>query len=376
MSSTLMNTMDPNTRKLWSLEIWEQITQNTLFGHAFNRGSIHVAKELKGRDARGDEITFPYIGKLTGLPLGEGENASNNAEALDLSSHKMAMNVTRIPVKSPARKGTIEQQRTLINFDDAMASRIAQRAAEYLDASMFQQAAGADPATITLDGTTYVSAAKKAHILGHNTVVPPTSDRIIRPNGVGNDQSLGSSDTFRLELFDYFLERNQRSLQPISPLKGQEYDAYLAPEHITDVQHESSGAIQWFNIELARLQAGSKNAIDTPYKNGVMCIGRYKNITIYSAPRVPNGVHSGDSTLVSNVRRAVIMGKDALSFASPFGGTPSDDDPPIMLFDEKQDVEYYDVYDGRMIYGLKKMTPTGKQDTGAFVISTYAAAHV
>lgn len=374
MSTTQMLTTDLNTKKLWSMEVWEQAIQNTVFGHAFNRGSVYFAKDLMGQRAKGDEITFSYVGKLTGLPVGEGGTAVNNAEALDLTSHKMAMNVSRIPVASP-NDDTIEQQRTEIDFNDQMRSRIADRVAELMDASFFQQAAGADPTTLTVDGTTYSTAAQKAHVLGHNAVVAPTTDRIIRPNAVATDQALTSSDTFNLQLLDYFLEKNQRTLQPIAALAGMEYDLYLAPEQLTDLMHDASASIQWYNIELARIQAGSKNAIDNPYKNNIMCAGKYKNINIFSASRVANGVSTADSSLVSNVRRAVIMGKDALSFASPFGGRPTDKDVPFKFKEELVDIGYTRITEGRMIYGLKKMTPTGKQDNGVSVISTYAAAH-
>ena len=374
MSTTAMLTGDNNAVKLWEMEAWEQAMQQTVLGHAFNRGIVYFAKDLMGKDAKGDQLTFSYVGKLINNPIGEGGTARGNEEALDLTSHNMKMNVSRIPVASPAAQ-TIEQQRTHIDFNEQTRKAITKRAAELLDASLFMQLAGSAPTSVTLNGTTYDTAAKKLHIQGHNTPVAPSTNRILRAAAAATDQALTSADKLTLPLIDYALELNARQNQPMASLPGDTFDLFISPEQMVDLQHDATSAIQWYNIELNRIAGGSSNAIDTPFKNGMTCAGKYKNVYIYQAPRVAYGQNSSGSAVITTVRRAVLCGADAVSFASPFGGRPTDTNVPIKFFEELVDLGYYKSQEGRLLYGLKKMIPDNKEDIGVTVISTYAAAH-
>lgn len=374
MATTQMLSSNPLAVKLWEKKVWMQAMQRSVIGHMFNRGVVYFASDLMGQRAKGDELTFNYVGNLTGLPQGEGGNVINNAEALDLDSMSMAMNVCRISSSSPS-DNTIEQQRTNVNFYNSMRNVIAKRAVQLLDASAFYQLAGADPTTITIDGTTYTGASQKKFVQGLNSIIAPTSDRIVRAGAVSNDQSLTSSNTMTLDLIDYALELADTSDQPLDVLAGNTFDLFVSPEQLVDLQHDTTGKIQWFNIELAKITGGKSNLIEDRYENGIICVGKYRNVYIYSAPRVAYGVNSGTSAVITTVRRAVLVGSDALSFASPFGGRVTDKTTPIKFFEEEYDVGYTKVVEGRLIYGLKKMTPSAKQDIGVIVISTYAASH-
>jgi len=105
------------------------------------------------------------------------------------------------------------------------------------------------------------------------------------------------------------------------------------------------------------------------------CLGQYANVNIYKAKRVAYGVRSDTSAVITTVRRAVLVGKDAITFASPLGGRPSDNNVPLKYFSQLKDYEYFKGLEGRMIYGLKKTVASNSDDIGVFVISTYAAAH-
>lgn len=374
MSSTSMTTSNNLAVKLWEKKAYAQMMQRSVLGHAFNRGSVYFVEKLLGRNSVGDNVTFPYVGKLTGLPIGEGGTSDGNEEALDLTSHSMSVNVSRIPVLNP-NTDTIEQQRTDVNFDSQARDAIARRAVELMDTSFFYQLAGADPTSLTINGTTYSSAAQKLHVQGHNSIVAPSTNRIIRAASAATDQALTSSDKFTMELIDYALETAETSDQPLGTLSGDTYDLYLSPEQLVDLQHQSGGKIQWYNIELAKIQGGMDNTLENRFKNGMICAGKYRNVYIYSAPRVAYGVNSSTSAGITTVRRAVLVGKDAVSFGSPFGGRVTDKDVPIKYFSQMKDYDYYKGVEGRMIYGLKKMQPTNKEDTGVIVISTYAGSH-
>jgi len=144
MASTQMLTGDALTRKIWATEDWVNPGQRTVFGHMFARGSVFYVEEFLGSKARGDQITYDYTNKLTGIPVGEGGTLDGNEEALNLGSFSMAINVTRVGVLNP-NDDTIEQQRTLVDFPQRTRKLIPQRHMELLDASIFNQLAGFNP---------------------------------------------------------------------------------------------------------------------------------------------------------------------------------------------------------------------------------------
>jgi hypothetical protein len=373
MASTSMTSSNALTLKLWATEDWTNPGQRVAFGHMFKRGSVYYAEEFLGQKARGDQITYDYTNKLTGIPVGEGGTLDGNEEALNLGYFTMAINVTRIGVLNP-NDDTIEQQRTLVDFPERTRKVIPQRHMELLDTSVFQQLAGAYPTSFTLNGTTW-SGNNRLFVTGHNVPVAPSSDRILRAGNVANDQSLTASNTYTLDLIDYALEQIDLSDQPIKMLADDTYDLYVSPEQFTDLKQDTTGKIQWFNQALAYATSGKYDQLEGMLYDTMPCLGQYGRVNIYSAPRVAYGVDSGTSAVITTVRRSVLCGKDALTFASPFGGRPTDKSVPLKYFSQLKDYEYFKGLEGRMIYGLKKTVASNSEDIGVFVISTYAAPH-
>jgi len=373
MASTSMTSANALTLKLWATRDWVNPGQRVAFGHMFKRGSVFYAEEFLGQKARGDQITYDYTNKLTGIPVGEGGTLDGNEEALDLGYFSMAINVTRIGVLNP-NDDTIEQQRTLVDFPERTRKVIPQRHMELLDTGVFQQLAGAYPTTFTLNGTTW-SGNNRLFVTGHNVPVAPSTNRILRAGGAANDQSLTSSNTFTMDLIDFALEQIDLSNQPIKMLADDTYDLYISPEQYTDLKQDTSGKIQWFNQALAYATSGKYDQLEGVMFDTMPCLGQYGRVNIYSAPRVAYGVRSDTSAVITTVRRAVLVGKDALTFASPFGGRPTDKSVPLKYFSQLKDYDYFKGLEGRMIYGLKKTVATNSDDIGVFVISTYAAAH-
>ncbi len=373
MSSTGMLSSNALTLKLWATEDWLNPGQRVAYGHMYKRGSVFYAEEFLGQKARGDQITYDYTNKLTGIPVGEGGTLDGNEEALNLGYFSMAINVTRIGVLNP-NDDTIEQQRTLVDFPNRTRKVIPNRHMELLDTATFQQLAGAYPTSWTENGTTW-SGNNRLFVTGHNVPVAPSSDRILRAGGAANDQSLTSSNTFTMDLIDFALEQIDTSQQPIKMLADDTYDLYVSPEQLTDLKQDTTGKIQWFNMALARATGGDPDQINGAMFDTMPCLGQYGRVNIYSAPRVAYGVNGSSSAVITTVRRAVLVGKDALTFASPFGGRPTDNSVPLKYFTQLKDYEYYKGLEGRMIYGLKKTVASNSSDIGVFVISTYAAAH-
>lgn len=379
MSTTTMNSSNSLTVKRWEMETWLQAYRYSGLGLLMDAGAIYVPEELKGQRT-GDQVTFAYAGKLTGVPLGEGGTLDGNEEALDLNSHSMVMNVSRIGVLNP-NKNTIEQQRTNVNFSEVARKQLARRTIELVDTSMFQQLAGAAPSSLTIDGTTYSSSTTLLQVTGHNSIVAPTSERVVRAGGAVNDESLTSSNKFTLDLIDAALERataGGTSSQPLQMFDDNTFICIVSPEQGVDLLRDSAGKVTLYANHLADKIAGKKTPLDDMNlgtAKGMIYLGRYRNVDIYQAPRVAYGVNSSNSAVITSVRRAVLVGMDAASFASPFGSTLSDSDVPVKFFSQYKDYDYFMGMEARLIYGLKKMSPSNKQDIGTVVISTYAAAH-
>lgn len=376
MATTTMTSSNSAAVKKWEKKTWVQAIQQTAFGMLTTGGSIYDASSyFRNDNGRGDNVTFDYVGKLTGVPLGEGQTAYGNEEALDLGTHNMSINVTRIPVSNPNR-GTIEQQRTNVDFDVVTANVQAKRAAELIDTSVFMHLAGANPTSLTVNGTTYSTTAQKLQIQGHNAPTAPTTNRIIRAGAAATDQALTSSNTFTLDLVDYALETISSGDQPIDACDDGYYKLFLHPYQATDLKHDSGGKVQWYQNELAKVQGGQMNNLEFKYSDKPIFLGTYGNVKIYQAGRVAQGQRSDTSAVITTVRRSVLVGKDALSFASPFGGiNPKDTGVPFKMYSQLSDYDYIKGQDLRTIYGVKKMSPSNADDIGSFVISTYAASH-
>ena len=375
MSTTTMTSANSSTVKKWEKKTWVEAYQQSYIGMFAESDVIYDAsKDFRGDNGRGDDVTFDYVGKLTNNPLGEGSTAFGNEEALDINSHSMSINLTRIPVSNP-NNGSIEQQRTNIQFDEVTANLLAGRALELIDTSLFTQLGGYNATSFTFNGTTYSTTAEKLQVQGHNAPTAPTTNRIIRAGAAATDQALTASDTFSMDLIDFAVESIEANDQPIEPCADGYYKLLLHPYQVTDLKQDSSGKIQWYQNELA-YAAGKDTNLSFKYNKGPIEVGQYENVKIYRAPRVVPGQNSSSSANISTVRRAVMVGKDALSFASPFGGIgKSDTDVPFKMFVQLSDYDYIKGMDLRCIYGLKKMSPSNKEDIGSFVISTYAASH-
>lgn len=375
MASTGMLTLDPLTQKRWEMTGWLNVGQHTALGRMFNKGAVYFPEEMLGEDRKGDQLTYDYIGKMIGNPIGEGGTLDGNEKALDLGSFSMVINETRDAVQIPV--SGIEPQRTKTNMEKAAKTVLPNRAAELVDTGVFQQLAGVNPTSFTMNGTTFDTAARKLHVQGHNTPVAPTSQRIVRPNSRATDQAIVSTDVISLPLLDYAMELNQTSEQPIEPFDDGTFDLYLHPYDVTNLKLDTTSAVQWNAIELAKITGGQNDEYgeEPKFKNKLTQVGRYEMINIFRSPRVAQGAINDTSTVITTVHRNVLVGKNALTFASPLGGRITDEDVPLKIIDQVKDYGKYKGLGFELLYGLKKTSPTNGQDIGCMVISTYGAAH-
>lgn len=378
MSITQMLTSNPLTVKLWSIEGFVDMYKNTAFGHMMRRGTLMRAEELDNATA-GDDVTFNFTGILTGQGTVEGGTLVGNEEALDLQAFSMKLNVIRHAVASPNDE-TIEQARTLVPFQRRALTQLPRWHASRVDASVFNQLAGINSTTITVDTTVY-SGTNRSIVQGLNSINAPTTNRIIRAAGAANDEALTSTDTFTLDLIDAAIEVLSNTYPTVEPLDGEDFDLFISPEQLTDLKRDTSGKIQWYINYGNELAGGSinDNPINRANQYSTGYVGRYANVNIYSRFRVATGENSSTAAAIPNVRRAVLCGRNAGSVASRFSGAfedmeNTDGDTPYIIKEQLKDYDYIKGIEARMIWGMKKLQFDG-EDYGSTVISTYAGAH-
>jgi hypothetical protein len=373
----------PNSVKLnvWAKQEWIQTTQRSVLGHMFNSGVVYRPSEFEGQRT-GQTLTYTYIGKLMQAGLGEGSTLDGNEEALNIGDFSMRVGMTRLGVLNPNDEDTLESVQSNINFERVTRPLIMRSAVEKLDYSVFNQLAGVSPTSITLGGITYAEGGVKNNILnvtGQNPVIAPSAGRVLRAGGAANDQSITSSDKMTLSLIDYAVEMLSNSDQPVEFLdNGFMFELWISHEQFTDLKQDSDSPITWYNNVLAMASGGNSDALTgrNMFRNNLKPVGEYAGVQIFVSPRVAYGVNSGTNVSIPTVRRAVLVGRDALSYASKLGtGRPTDDKVPLVYKTQMKDYEYWKGIEGRLIYGLKKNTPSNGSDVGVVVISTYAGAH-
>lgn len=360
--------------KTWSKMDWVDIYKRSYFGNMMRRGTIMEAPEL-ATGKTGDQVTFSFVAILTGIGTGEGGTLTGNEESLNLQSDTMTINVLRHAVANP-NDDTIEQQRTFVNFASNARKGLRGWLMSRIDAGCFNQLAGVNSTTMLVDTTTY-SGSNRLFVQGLNSVRAPSTNRVIRPGGAANDQSLTSADTFNLDLIDAAVESAATVYPTLEPLDGDEYDLYISPQQLTDLKRNTSAKIQWYTNEIATIMGGKteNNSIRDMNNLGIKPVGKYANVNIYSAYRVAYGQNSSDSSAITTVRRAVLVGRNALAFASRFPGALTEGgDVPAKYFTQLKDYDYDKGIELRFLGGLRKIQ-FQSTDIGVITIPTYAASH-
>lgn len=370
MSTTSMLTTDANARKLWSQLGFLDVYKNTMFGVLMEQNNLFQADELTGSSV-GDRIRYNFTGRLTGIGVGEGEILEGNEEALSFDSHDLIINTFRHGVNSP-NSHTIEQQRTYIPFEERAKKLLVGFMGTRLDASVFQQLAGAFPTSITIEGATY-SGTNRTFVTGLNAITAPTTNRITRAAAAATDQALTSSDTMTVDLIDEVIVSITGATPTFEPLDGDRFVMVMAPQQFLDLKRDSSGAIQFLrDVIRPAAESGSDGILLD--KNVLMMKepqARYQNVDIYVSPNVAVGVNSSTSAAISTVRRAIFLGKNAGVFGSPYGRI-SDGKSPLEFRIQLNDYENKKGVSAEIIYGINKIVLDG-EDYGVHVIPTFSS---
>ena len=373
MANTTFETSDALTVKKWSARLgYDAVYRTSLSSMIGEDGGSVIDMKNELAKGPGDQITFPLQKKLTQAGFTTREVAEGNGEALSLYSDAIKINELGFVVSIPNEGRAIDTQRVPIKLRQGAMNGLKTIIAERMSQTFFNHVCGYTPANAL--GVKYT---------GNNTVTAPTSGRQLwRAAGVGEtnsaDENLESDDIMSLNMIDHMREMAEIATSPVMPLNiegnyeaggtdisGGRYVLYIDPRQATDLR-TSTDTGQWLDIQKAALMGGStsKNPI---YSDA---LGEYNGVIIKKANHITQGVNSSTGAAISTVRRAVLLGAQAVSLAYGKDGGPTTYNWNEELLDHKRVLEVSTF----AIWGMKKNV-FDSADFSVIVGSTYAAAH-
>lgn len=349
---------DANAVKVWSKAVTvatrEKCEVSALMGNDEN-SVIQIKSELE--KGKGDVVKFNLRAVLSGDGFTEGQRAQGNGESLTFYQDSVTINELG-HVASPTSEYTIDAQRVPFEPREEGKSALSEWWAKRLSVASMNQLCGYTPANSAPYGVKYTL---------HNTVTESSSTRKMWATAsVTADESLGSSDKMTLTAIDRALTKAQvgdNQMRPVSINGGQKFVCYVHPQQAEDIQTNASTG-QWFSIQQAALMGGQKHGL----YNGAL--GEYKGVILRKSQDVTLGVNSSSGVSVANVRRAMLLGAQALMLAYGRKGNPA-----------KQKLRWTEKYDDHDrlfemgawgILGAKKAV-FNSEDQGVIRISSYSA---
>lgn len=367
MGTTSFPVNDAMAVKLWSRVLDHEALKYTdiapLIGDDEN-SIIHRQDALS--KGPGDQITYAIVMQLNQAGFSENQLAEGNGETLTTYSDALVINELMAVVGVKSRR-TIDQQRVPWDLRNTAKGRLADWYKKRYSVAFFNQVCGN---TVQTD----------VRFTGLNATIAAT--RIIRQSSRASDDLLLVGDTFTLDLIDKAKEQAITATPQIRPVrfKGKfprnkqrsdfgntledMYVVYLHPYQITSLRRNTSTG-QW--LDLQKAASMGRNETGNAIFSGA--IGIYNSCILRSSIDVTTGISAVDGSAVANVRRAVLLGGQAVMMG--FGRDNSEDKLTWNeeLFDHKRRLEI----SALTIHGMKKTLYNGL-DYGVVVMSSYAAA--
>lgn len=351
----------------WSNELLREIADKNPLKPYMGESSdsiIRVYSDLS-RDA-GQTVKIFSSNMLAGSAWKGTQSAKERAETLSYRYDQVSVEAVGFTVKY---EGLISQQRVGWSIRDQAKNELAEVATWFVPQGLFLHLCG-----ITTKYVHYVTGATNtvyeplaptagtAEVFG-TLPVAPTTGRIVRAGARANDESLQSTDICSVTLLDTILPKIQEDRPRMQP----PYVWFVSPAQAGQIMSTRNSL--WEDMQIANIQAGKPSGLLT-YQ-----IGRYKGVDVVVTPYIPRGIHSSTGAIVTNSRRSVLCGRQAISLAygSISGGGK------VWNWEEDEDrIERVTYIGAQGVLGASKTQlkldtdANNFADYGTYVISTYA----
>jgi N4-gp56 family major capsid protein len=349
MAVTSYGVNAPEAVKLWSKRLAREVKKATYAGKFIGTGDDALIQErVETKKDAGDRVRITLRMQLAGDGVQGDGTLEGNEEALTTYTDDLLLDQLRHAVRSA---GEMSGQRIPWSIREEARSGLTDWWATRWDASLFNQLCGFTPQTDT-------------KYTGNNAVT--AASRIVRQDGVANDESLSSSNKFTIDTLDETVAVAKTASPMLRPIRyeGNEYYVvFLHPYQVRDLRIASSSA--WFDIQKARIQGGEKEP--NPIFRG--SLGVWNGCILHETNYVTQGVNSSTGAADTDVRRAVLCGAQSAGIA--FG--KGDSFESMNWHEEMFDYGNQLGVKAGCIFGLKKLR-FNSADFGTIVMPSYAAA--
>lgn len=355
--------------KAWARKLFVEALKMTRYDQF--KGDTGSASLITRKDelskGPGDRVSIGLRMQLTGIGVSGDNTLEGNEEALTVYNDQVFIDQLRHAVRNA---GKMSQQRVPFEVRDEAKAGLRDWWADRIDASMFNQLAGAtlqqtqgNATQGTVIDTRY--SGMQAAIAPDATHILITSEGKAIGQGDTTEASLSATTTFALNLadIDRAVARAKTLTPAIRPIKvngDEKYVLFIHP-YSTRLLRTSTGTGQWQDINKSKLQGGKIG--DNPIISGLL--GEYNNVMLVEDSRVP--CVSTAVTASTSYRRNIMCGAQAaaIAFGQDNGDGAMDWTEELFDYGNQLGVE------AGLIFGLKKMV-FNSLDFGTLVMSGYA----
>lgn len=362
MSSTNFSAANPLTVKVWARKAFSDAVKATMYGKLTgksDRSIIQVKDDLK--KGEGDRIRFGLRSLPQGLGVQEDEQLEGNEEGLDFRYFDINLGEKRHAIKVDLN---LSAQRTMFDVRQEAKDALQEWLEEYLDTTFFEYITGAGK------GPAGVSYYHRAGVLGGNSLLAPSADRIVYGGvGVTAKNAITVTDTMSLAVLDKVAERLKLASPTIrkASFNGKNcWVVILHPYQVNDLR-ANTNAGQWFDIQKAAMQGG-KVADSLLFTEA---LGMYRDMLLIESTRVPTFTDYGAGANIS-AARAIVLGAQAAVVAH---GQETDEWGKLKLVERTFDYGKRYGIGATLIWGMSKTRFDNQSDFASFAVDTAAAQH-
>lgn len=289
MAMTQFGVNSPQTRKIWSDQLFREVPEAMWFRKFMGKSDRSVIQQLTELEKqRGDQIKYDLLMQMSGEGVDGADQMWDAEEALTFYQDSVLINQKR----NAHKFDTMSQQRTVHELKKLAKGNLKDWFAHIFDSYMFRSLGG--DTTFNFAGNTGVAPDEDHYMMCGN---------VVKTGTIATDEAgLGANDRIKLEDLNYLKEIAQNSTPRIRPVRvdGDEY--YIIVLHdfaATDLK------LNLGNSTLGSWQDVAKNADVRGSKNRIWTgnIGIYDGMIVYQSQNIYSPR--------SNVYRNLLLGAQA-----------------------------------------------------------------